>query len=44
MTAAQAAASGATAIVAGSAIFGTGDYQSAIATIRATATAALVER
>jgi ribulose-phosphate 3-epimerase len=39
-TAAQAAASGATAIVAGSAIFGTTDYAAAIAAIRATATAA----
>jgi ribulose-phosphate 3-epimerase len=41
-TAAQAAAAGATAIVAGSAIFGTKDYKSAIAAIRtaaATATA-----
>lgn len=41
-TAAQAARSGATAIVAGSAIFGTTDYAAAIAAIRATATAALV--
>ena len=40
VTAAQAAASGATAIVAGSAIFGTGDYRSAITAIRASATAA----
>jgi ribulose-phosphate 3-epimerase len=39
-TAAQAAAAGATAIVAGSAIFGTDDYAAAIATIRASATAA----
>jgi ribulose-phosphate 3-epimerase len=40
-TAAQAAAAGATAIVAGSAIFGaTMDYAAAIATIRANATAA----
>ena len=43
ITAAQAAASGATAIVAGSAIFGTKDYKSAIAAIRASATAAPVE-
>jgi len=39
-TAAQAAAAGATAIVAGSAIFGTSDYKSAIAAIRASAVAA----
>ena len=39
-TAARAAAAGATAIVAGSAIFGTGDYAAAIAAIRANATAA----
>jgi ribulose-phosphate 3-epimerase len=39
-TAAQAAAAGATAIVAGSAIFDTQDYAAAIATIRASATAA----
>jgi ribulose-phosphate 3-epimerase len=39
-TAAQAAAAGATAIVAGSAIFGTEDYTAAIAAIRASATAA----
>jgi ribulose-phosphate 3-epimerase len=39
-TAAQAAAAGATAIVAGSAIFGTEDYGAAIAAIRAGATAA----
>jgi ribulose-phosphate 3-epimerase len=39
-TAAQVAGSGATAIVAGSAIFGTTDYAAAIAAIRATATAA----
>jgi ribulose-phosphate 3-epimerase len=38
-TAAQAAAAGATAIVAGSAIFGTKDYKAAIAAIRASATA-----
>ena len=38
-TAAQAAAAGATAIVAGSAIFGTGDYAAAIADIRASASA-----
>ena len=43
MTAAQAAAAGATAIVAGSAIFGTSDYKSAIAAIRASAVAAEVE-
>ena len=43
MTAAEAAASGATAIVAGSAIFGTGNYASAIAAIRENATAAAVE-
>jgi ribulose-phosphate 3-epimerase len=36
-TAAQAAASGATAIVAGSAIFGAKDYKAAIAAIRAAA-------
>ena len=36
-TAAQAAAAGATAIVAGSAIFGTKDYAKAIADIRASA-------
>jgi ribulose-phosphate 3-epimerase len=40
MTAAQAAAVGATAIVAGSAIFGAKDYAAAIAAIRANATAA----
>lgn len=39
-TAAQAAAAGATAIVAGSAIFNTPDYARAIAAIRASATAA----
>ena len=39
-TAAQAAAAGARAIVAGSAIFDTQDYAAAIATIRASATAA----
>jgi ribulose-phosphate 3-epimerase len=39
-TAAKAAAAGATAIVAGSAIFGTRDYKSAIAAIRAGAAAA----
>jgi ribulose-phosphate 3-epimerase len=43
MTAAQAAAAGATAIIAGSAIFGTPDYKSAIAAIRASAAAAVVE-
>ena len=42
VTAAQAAAAGATAIVAGSAIFGTKDYAAAIAAIRASATAAAV--
>jgi ribulose-phosphate 3-epimerase len=42
-TAAQAAAAGATAIVAGSAIFGTSDYKSAIAAIRASVVAAEVE-
>ena len=36
---AQAAAAGATAIVAGSAIFGAKDYAAAIAAIRASATA-----
>lgn len=41
MTAAQAAAAGATAIVAGSAIFGTRDYASAIAAIRGAALAAV---
>ena len=39
-TAAQAAAAGATAIVAGSAIFGAPDYAAAIAAIRTSATAA----
>jgi ribulose-phosphate 3-epimerase len=39
MTARQAAAAGATAIVAGSAIFDTKDYKAAIAAIRASATA-----
>lgn len=39
-TVAQAAAAGATAIVAGSAIFGTDDYREAIASIRASAAAA----
>jgi ribulose-phosphate 3-epimerase len=39
-TAAQAAAAGATAIVAGSAIFGTPDYAAAIGAIRAAASAA----
>jgi ribulose-phosphate 3-epimerase len=43
VTAAQAAAAGATAIVAGSAIFGTSDYKSAIAAIRASAIEAEVE-
>ena len=42
-TAAQAAAAGATAIVAGSAIFGTEDYAAAIAAIRAHATAAAAQ-
>jgi ribulose-phosphate 3-epimerase len=42
-TAAQAAAAGATAIVAGSAIFGAKDYAAAIASIRANATAAVRE-
>ena len=41
-TAAQAAAAGATAIVAGSAIFGAKDYAKAIAEIRASAAAAAV--
>src|SRR6266481_6167281 len=39
-TAGQAAAAGATAIVAGSAIFGTSDYGAAIAAIRASAASA----
>jgi len=42
MTAARAAAAGATAIVAGSAIFGAKDYAKAIAELRARATAAAV--
>jgi ribulose-phosphate 3-epimerase len=42
-TAAQAAAAGATAIVAGSAIFGAKDYAAAIVAIRAKATAAACE-
>jgi len=42
-TAGQAAAAGATAIVAGSAIFGAKDYAKAIAAIRATATAAAAQ-
>jgi len=42
-TAAQAAAAGATAIVAGSAIFGAEDYREAIASIRASAAAAAVK-
>ena len=42
-TAAQVAAACATAIVAGSAIFGTSDYTSAIAAIRANVVAAEVE-
>jgi ribulose-phosphate 3-epimerase len=40
-TAAKAAAAGATAIVAGSAIFGSGNYKSAIAAIRQSASAAV---
>jgi ribulose-phosphate 3-epimerase len=43
MTAAQVAAAGATAIIAGSAIFGAADYAAAIAAIRANATAAAVQ-
>jgi ribulose-phosphate 3-epimerase len=43
VTAAQAAAAGATAIVAGSAIFGTADYAKAIADIRAAASVAAVQ-
>jgi ribulose-phosphate 3-epimerase len=42
-TAAQAAAAGGTAIVAGSAIFGAEDYREAIASIRASAAAAVAE-
>jgi ribulose-phosphate 3-epimerase len=42
-TAGQAAAAGATAIVAGSAIFGTGDYAAAIAAIRTNATSAAAQ-
>ena len=42
-TAAQAAATGATAVVAGSAIFGADDYAAAIAAIRASATAAAAQ-
>jgi ribulose-phosphate 3-epimerase len=42
-TAAQATAAGATAIVAGSAIFGTNDYTAAIAAIRTNATAAAAQ-
>jgi len=42
-TAAQAVASGATAIVAGSAIFGTNDYAAAIAALRASAIASEVQ-
>ena len=41
-TAAQAAAAGATAIVAGSAIFGAKDYAKAIAELRANAAAAVM--
>jgi len=44
VTAAEAAAAGATAIVAGSAIFGTTNYAAAIAAIRASAMAAAVQR
>ena len=43
-TAGQAAAAGATAIVAGSAIFGAADYKAAIAAIRASAVAGLGKR
>jgi ribulose-phosphate 3-epimerase len=43
-TAGQAAAAGATAIVAGSAIFGARDYKAAISTIRASALAGLGKR
>jgi ribulose-phosphate 3-epimerase len=43
-TAAQAAAAGATAIVAGSAIFGAEDYGEAIASIRASAAAAAAKQ
>jgi ribulose-phosphate 3-epimerase len=42
-TAAQAATAGATAIVAGSAIFGSRDYAAAIAAIRASASAAAAQ-
>jgi len=42
-TAGQAAAAGATAIVAGSAIFGTPDYAAAIAAIRVSATVAAAQ-
>ena len=42
-TAGRAAAAGATAIVAGSAIFGAADYAAAIATIRASATVAAAQ-
>jgi ribulose-phosphate 3-epimerase len=42
-TAAQAAAAGATAIVAGSAIFEAGDYREAIASIRSSAAAAVAK-
>lgn len=42
-TAGQVAAAGATAIVAGSAIFGAKDYAAAIAAIRANATAAITK-
>jgi ribulose-phosphate 3-epimerase len=43
LTAAQAAAAGATAIVAGSTIFGTSDYAASIAAIRASAISAAVQ-
>jgi ribulose-phosphate 3-epimerase len=44
MTAAQAAMAGATAIVAGSAIFGATDYKAAIAAIRRSATAGMAQQ
>jgi ribulose-phosphate 3-epimerase len=43
-TAGQAIAAGATAIVAGSAIFGTKDYKAAIAAIRGSAAADVAKR
>jgi ribulose-phosphate 3-epimerase len=43
-TAGQAVAAGATAIVAGSAIFGTEDYKAAIAAIRGSAAAGMAKR